>query len=384
MRQLIRVVKPICDGSVASAHQNENETGRTASIPGTLLILGKAVPRLAALLTASALVLVGCSSNHSSDTPQPDGWHRPLVAPSVPAHAKVSVPTMVRTDAVLPTVSGQFGKPATILIPKSAPSGHFVVAPQSSGRGGVAHVGDVAVARYTAKVWRTGRALPGAYGKGAHPQVFAVGRGATLPALDRAVQGQRAGSRVLVVAPPAAAYGTTGSAQLGVTGKDTVVFVVDILNVIGADATVPGVQHSSSDGLPEVRVNKGEGTATLTVPDERAPKGLVVERLVNGTGPVVKAGQTLVLQYSSAVWETARGKDKADLFLSSRADGSPLCVVIGQGNVITGWDRALVGQRVGSRVLAVIPAQLAYGQHPPKGLASGATVISVLDILAGT
>jgi FKBP-type peptidyl-prolyl cis-trans isomerase len=97
---------------------------------------------------------------------------------------------------------------------------------------------------------------------------------------------------------------------------------------------------------------------------------------------VVKAGRTLVLQYSSVAWGTASGEDEADLFLSSRAEGSPLSVVIGRGNVIDGWDRALVGRRVGSRVLAVIPAKLAYGPHPPKGLAPGTAVVSVLDILA--
>lgn len=286
------------------------------------------------------------------------------------------------TDAVLPTASGQFGRAAVISVPKSVPSGKFVVAPQTPGRGRAAHTGDVAVVRYTAKVWRTGKALPGSYDKGARPQVFAVGRGATLPALDRAVQGQRAGSRVLVVAPPAAAYGTTGSAQLHVTGKDTVVFAVDILNVVGAQDLVPGEQHSVPDALPAVRMNKGDGTATLTVPDQAAPKGLTVKALVDGRGPVVKAGQTLVLQHSSAAWDDARGKDEADLFLSSHADGGPLAVVIGRGNVIAGWDRTLVGRRVGSRVLAVIPAKLAYGAHPPKGLAPGATVISVFDILA--
>ncbi|MCC5478435.1 FKBP-type peptidyl-prolyl cis-trans isomerase [Streptomyces barringtoniae] len=161
-------------------------------------------------------------------------------------------------------------------------------------------------------------------------------------------------------------------------------FAVDILNVIGAHALVPGEQHSVSNALPEGGMNKGEGTATLTVPDQAAPKGLVIKRLVDGTGPVVKAGQTLVLQHSSAAWEPARGKDQAELFLSSHADGGPLTVVIGRGNVIPGWDRALVGQRVGSRILAVIPAKLAYGLHPPKGLEPGATVISVLDILAAT
>ncbi|MFD5815709.1 FKBP-type peptidyl-prolyl cis-trans isomerase [Streptomyces sp. NPDC127038] len=256
------------------------------------------------------------------------------------------------------------------------------MASQTQGRGHSARTGDVVVVRYTAKVWQTGKALPGSYDKRARPQVFAVGRAATLPALDQAVQGQRAGSRVLVVAPPAAAYGTTGSAKLGVSGKDTIVYAVDILNVIGAQAIVPGEQVPAPDTLPKIRMNKHDGTATVTVPDHAAPNNLLVRKLVDGSGPVVKAGQTIVLQYSSAAWATTSGESAADLFLSSRQDGSPLSVVIGRGNVIAGWDRALVGQKVGSRILAVIPAKLAYGPHPPKGLAPGTAVVSVLDILA--
>jgi FKBP-type peptidyl-prolyl cis-trans isomerase len=294
------------------------------------------------------------------------------------------VPIAVSSDALLPTVSGQFGTRANIAVPKAKPSGKFVVAPHVQGRGRVARVGDVAVVNYTAQLWRSGKALPGSYDKGARPQVFAVGRGGTLPALDKAVVGQHAGSRVLVVAPPAAAYGPTGSAQLGVSGTDTVVFVVDIMNVIGAHATVQGEERSVQDGLPEVRMNKDEGFASITVPDQAAPKRLVVQRLVEGAGPLVKSGQTVIIQHSSAAWEVSTDKDEADLFLSSYADGGPLAVVIGRGNVIAGWDRALVGQRVGTRVLAVIPASLAYGPHPPKGLAPGDTVITVLDILAAT
>ncbi|MFJ6841270.1 FKBP-type peptidyl-prolyl cis-trans isomerase [Streptomyces griseoluteus] len=338
--------------------------------------------RFAVLLIAPALVLVGCGSDRPAEKTPPDGWHRPLTAPSVPARTR-PVAAPVRTDAELPKVSGAFGSPATIAVPRSAPSGKFVVAPRTPGHGPAARVGDMAVVRYTAKVWRTGRTLPGSYDKGAAPLVFAVGRGATLPALDRAVRGQHAGSRVLVVAPPAAAYGSTGSARLGVTGKDTVVYAVDILRVVAARAVVPGEQAAVPGTLPEVHMNKGDGTATVTVPDRAAPRGLVVRNLVDGRGPLVKAGQTLVLQYSSVAWDASRGKDAAGLFQSSRADGCPLSVVIGRGDVIAGWDRALVGRRVGSRVLAVIPAKLAYGPHPPKGLAAGDTVVSVLDILAG-
>jgi FKBP-type peptidyl-prolyl cis-trans isomerase len=57
-------------------------------------------------------------------------------------------------------------------------------------------------------------------------------------------------------------------------------------------------------------------------------------------------------------------------------------VVLGRGNVLKGWDKALVRQRVGSRLLLVLPGDLAYGPHPPKGVPVDATVIAVIDILA--
>lgn len=149
--------------------------------------------RIVALLIAPALLVVGCSSEDSADRQRPDGWHRPLPAPSVSAPAR-AVPVAVSSDALLPTVSGQFGTRATIAVPKAKPSGKFVIAPQIQGRGRAARAGDVAIVNYTAQVWRSGKPLPGSYDKGARPQVFAVGRGGTLPALDKAVSGEHAGA----------------------------------------------------------------------------------------------------------------------------------------------------------------------------------------------
>ncbi|MFV5996672.1 FKBP-type peptidyl-prolyl cis-trans isomerase [Streptomyces sp. NPDC056231] len=68
--------------------------------------------------------------------------------------------------------------------------------------------------------------------------------------------------------------------------------------------------------------------------------------------------------------------------MNSNADGGPLVVVLDRGNVIKGWEQALAGLRVGSRILVVMPAGLAYGTHPPPGVPAGATVVNVFDVLA--
>ena len=56
---------------------------------------------------------------------------------------------------------------------------------------------------------------------------------------------------------------------------------------------------------------------------------------------------------------------------------------LGQGQVIKGWDSGLAGQKVGSRVLLVIPPAEGYGTagSPPK-IAGTDTLVFVVDILA--
>jgi peptidylprolyl isomerase len=51
-----------------------------------------------------------------------------------------------------------------------------------------------------------------------------------IPGWDTGLAGQTVGSRVMLVIPPKDAYGSAGQSQAGITGKDTLVFVVDIID----------------------------------------------------------------------------------------------------------------------------------------------------------
>lgn len=334
--------------------------------------------RIASFLLLSALLVAGCSG-HDSTSPGLAG-HRPLAAPTVPAQHRPPVPDPVTSDTVLPTVSGKFGQKALIRVPRAKPSGTFVVRPTYEGKGRKAKKNDVVIVNYTAKSWRDGSPIPGTYKKGAAPRIFSVGHGAVIPALDKAVPGQREGSRVLVVAPPAAAYGSTGNARLGVSGTDTVIFVVDIMKVVAADAIADGQQKAVTNDL--LQVEPGPGPSAIGVPDAAAPGHLVARTLVEGFGPAAKAGQSIVIQYSTAVWAENRGQDRARLLDSSWRAHSPTTVVIGRGNVIKGWDTVLVGTRVGSRLTLIVPPALGYGTQAHKGVPANSTLICVIDVLA--
>jgi peptidylprolyl isomerase len=86
---------------------------------------------------------------------------------------------------------------------------------------------------------------------------------------------------------------------------------------------------------------------------------LKVTPLVKGTGPEVKAGETITVNYVLVEYKTGKAVE------SSFDGGQPYSTPIGVNRVIKGWDQGLPGQKVGSRVQLDVPAALAYGPGTP-------------------
>ncbi|SPT53152.1 FK506-binding protein [Actinomyces bovis] len=127
--------------------------------------------------------------------------------------------------------------------------------------------------------------------------------------------------------------------------------------------------------MPTVAGAKGT-KPVLTFPADEAPEGLQVQVLDAGTGQEVEAGDTIVCHYLGQTWN-------GNVFDNSYDRGQPLNFQVGVGMVIRGWDDGLVGQRVGSRVLLSIPAELGYGDRgvPQAGIKGGDTLVFVTEIL---
>lgn len=173
----------------------------------------------------------------------------------------------------------------------------------------------------------------------------------------QALSGQKVGSRILSIAPPAAGQGSA------------TVAVFDILPTRADGAVV-----APREGLPTVHLAT-DGTPTITVPDAAPPTDLVVQPLQRGDGPQVAVGQVITVQYVGVSWSDGR------VFDSSWAPGElPDSFPIGVRSVIAGWDSGLVEQPVGSQVLLVVPPQMAYGGTEDELAAE--TLVFVVDILS--
>ena len=105
------------------------------------------------------------------------------------------------------------------------------------------------------------------------------------------------------------------------------------------------------------------------------PSGLTYLITKKGTGRQLKAGDTVVLNYTGTLTNGVK-------FDSSYDRNEPLAFKLGAGRVIKGWDEGVAKLRVGDHAILVIPGKLAYG---PKGVPNvippDATLIFIIEVV---
>jgi FKBP-type peptidyl-prolyl cis-trans isomerase len=114
---------------------------------------------------------------------------------------------------------------------------------------------------------------------------------------------------------------------------------------------------------------------TKSVKTITTPSGLKYTVIKAGKGATPKPGQTVVVHYTGTL---TNGKK----FDSSRDKGRPFSFIVGQGQVIPGWDEALSTMKVGERRKLTIPPKLGYGAAGAGGvIPPNATLIFDVELL---
>lgn len=114
------------------------------------------------------------------------------------------------------------------------------------------------------------------------------------------------------------------------------------------------------------------GSVTIDA-SQPAPTELVKDTVLLGDGPVVLNGQTVTVQYEGRLFPSGTAFD------SSWTRGAP--AQFSTTKVVPGFAQALVGSTVGSRVIAVLPPSLGYGDQASGSIPAGSTLVFVIDIL---
>ncbi len=95
----------------------------------------------------------------------------------------------------------------------------------------------------------------------------------------------------------------------------------------------------------------------------------------NGTGAQLKAGDTIIVNYTGLLTNGTK-------FDSSLDRGEPFSFPLGAGKVIKGWDEGFQKLKVGDHATLIIPSSIAYGERGAGGVIQpGATLIFIVEVI---
>ena len=136
-------------------------------------------------------------------------------------------------------------------------------------------------------------------------------------------------------------------------------------------ATTPAATTPAADTTGGKMAGQAGAAAEVTT-----PSGLKYQDLVLGDGAVAEPGKRVSVHYTG--WLTDNTK-----FDSSLDRGKPFEFVLGQGQVIRGWDEGVKGMRVHGKRRLTIPSDLGYGAAGAGGgqIPPNATLIFEVELL---
>jgi peptidylprolyl isomerase len=117
----------------------------------------------------------------------------------------------------------------SISIPQDLPPSSLIIDDEIIGSGDEATSGRNVSVHYVGVAWSTGKQFDASWDRN-EPFDFRLGAGQVIAGWDQGVAGMKVGGRRKLTIPPHMGYGDYGAGSV-IKGGETLVFVVDLLNV---------------------------------------------------------------------------------------------------------------------------------------------------------
>jgi peptidylprolyl isomerase len=117
----------------------------------------------------------------------------------------------------------------SVTIPNENPPSQLVINDDVVGSGEEAVKGRNVSVHYVGVAWSSGRQFDASWDRN-EPFDFRLGAGQVIQGWDEGVAGMKVGGRRTLTIPPDMGYGSRGAGSV-IKGGETLVFVVDLLNV---------------------------------------------------------------------------------------------------------------------------------------------------------
>ena len=307
-------------------------------------------------ITAGLLLLSACGQgDQSQDSTTPP--------PSVAAQDAKST----SLDDI--TVDGKIGKKPEVSFDAPLVIDETEKKVLKEGKGDKISEGEQVTAQMTLVSGTSGEVVESSYDSDS-PAGFPMDKAQISGDLYDALIDVKVGSRVMM--------SLNGSAQQG-EASQTLVYVIDVEKTTKPLKRAEGEKTDQSDSPVTVKW-ADDGAPSISKPEGKKPDELEAYTTIEGEGPEVKKGQSVAVKYSGWLWD-----DTSKTFDSNwKEGGQPFAVdPVGEAQVIDGWNEGLIGHKVGSQIVLIVPPDKGYGEQGSEPSIPGdATLIFVIDILS--
>jgi peptidylprolyl isomerase len=150
---------------------------------------------------------------------------------------------------------------------------------------------------------------------------------------------------------------------------------IAILLVVVAIAIIVVFQFFGVSGFMPAPAPSETNAILQELQDTGTVADLRIQEITAGTGDPVRVGDFVAVHYTGVLPD-------GTVFDSSRERETPFSFTLGTGSVIQGWERGILGMKVGERRLLVIPPSLAYGASGNGPIPPNSTLIFDVELVS--
>ncbi len=237
------------------------------------------------------------------------------------------------------------------------PSGLYFIETQK-GNGQKPKVGDFAKIHFKVSTIEGGQ-IYSTYDQG-EPMMWESGKDFDTKGVTEALSLLSEGAKASIIVPSSLAFGDQGRGQM-VAPYTTLLYDLEMVDILTkaqvekerADKEKAAAEQKEKSAREEMS-NLQNYIRSNNINTAPTASGLYYIELTKGTGAQAAAGKTVKVHYTGTLLNGTK-------FDSSRDRNEPFEFVLGQRQVIQGWEEGIAMMKVGGKAKLIIPSKLGYG-----------------------
>ncbi len=157
-------------------------------------------------------------------------------------------------------------------------------------------------------------------------------------------------------------------------GEDKLYFDLKVVNIITETPAVKARRLEATERKSAENKAIADYVEKNSITQNPTESGLYYIPMTEGNGPNVKNGDAVKVHYIGSLLD-------GSVYYSSYDRGMPITFVAGSGEMLAGWEEAILMMKQGGKARWIVPSSLAYGSYEREGVKPYSPLIFDVEII---